>query len=77
LGCSDASSVVTNFSELFKHSPDITMETFASLLSRRPDLSKAQVKELVEACSVIHQKKQQVPLRSLLSLTQTRTFIFK
>jgi len=55
----DASSVVTNFSELFKHSPDITMETFASLLSRRPDLSKAQVKELVEACSVIHQKKQQ------------------
>jgi hypothetical protein len=51
-------SVVENFAELLKHSPDITMDTFAGLLARRPDLSKAQVKELAEACAVIHQKRQ-------------------
>jgi hypothetical protein len=56
-GDSDATSVVENFAELLKHSPDITMDTFAGLLARRPDLSKAQVKELAEACAVIHQKK--------------------
>lgn len=42
--------IALHFGDLLEHSPDITLPILESMLSKRTDLSKPQLKDVLEAC---------------------------